>query len=204
VRFRKHLLRAALIVGALACLQPGALAPPAAAATPCWKQLLNDWYDGRIDKTYKVACYRAALKHLPTDVQVYSSARDDIQRALAGALARAAKEHVKNVGNLDVTPTSYPVSSTTSTEEDTTDTTAAAGGGSGSSGGNSGTDASTQGRSNDDDGPVGVALGKASGTADSVPLPLIILGALAVLLIAAGAAGLIVRRIQARGAGPAA
>jgi hypothetical protein len=35
-------------------------------------------------------------------------------------------------------------------------------------------------------------------------VPLIILGALALLLVAGGAAGLIVRRVQARGADPAA
>jgi len=201
VRFRKHLLRAALVVGALACVHPAAFAPPAEAATPCWKQLLNDWYDGRIDKTYKVACYRAALKHLPTDVQVYSSARDDIQRALAGALAKASKDNVKNVGDIDVTPTPAGTSSTNSIDETDTETDTTAGSG---SGGGPRPGAGSPGRNHDDDGPVGVALGKAGDTADSVPLPLIILGALALLLIAGGAAGLIVRRIQARGADPTA
>ena len=63
---------------------------PAQAATPCWKLLLNDWYDGRIDQTYPVHCYREALKHLPSDVQTYSSAHDDILRALQSAIAEAA------------------------------------------------------------------------------------------------------------------
>ena len=59
-------------------------AGPAAAKgkTPCWKTLINDWYDGRIDGTYPIHCYRDALKHLPTDVETYSSARDDIKQAL--------------------------------------------------------------------------------------------------------------------------
>ena len=74
----KTLLRAALIAGALLL----ATVRPAAAATPCWKALLNDWYDGRIDNTYALHCYTDALKHLPPDVQTYSSAHDDIERAL--------------------------------------------------------------------------------------------------------------------------
>ena len=64
---------------------------PAAAATPCWKALLNDWYDGRIDNTYALHCYTDALKHLPADVQTYSSAHDDIQRALQSAIAKLGK-----------------------------------------------------------------------------------------------------------------
>jgi hypothetical protein len=61
---------------------------PAAAATPCWQRLIDDYSDGRIDRTYPVACYGQALAHLPEDVRVYSSAEDDIQRALLAAAAR--------------------------------------------------------------------------------------------------------------------
>ena len=61
---------------------------PASAGTPCWKQLLNDWYDGRIDKAYPVKCYREAIKNLPEDVQAYSSAREDI--ATTSLLSRLA------------------------------------------------------------------------------------------------------------------
>jgi len=63
-------------------------AGPAAAKgkPPCWKTLINDWYDGRIDKIYAPPCYREAVKHLPTDVQAYSSAKDDILRALQDSL----------------------------------------------------------------------------------------------------------------------
>lgn len=54
----------------------------------------------------------------------------------------------------------------------------------------------------DDDpgGSDGGVLG--SGDSSSVPLPLIILGALAGLLMAAGGAGLLARKLQARRAGP--
>src|SRR5437764_13995998 len=74
-------------VALAACALLGSLvrAAPASAATPCWKALLNDWYDGRIDGTYPRHCYQDALKHLPPDVETYSSARDDIERALQSA-----------------------------------------------------------------------------------------------------------------------
>ena len=55
-----------------------------------------DWADGRIDHTYPIRCYRQAMKSLPTDLEVYSSAPEDIQSALrdrilqrsAGAIRR--------------------------------------------------------------------------------------------------------------------
>ena len=31
-------------------------APAAAAPPPCWKTLLNDWYDGSIDYVYPIPC----------------------------------------------------------------------------------------------------------------------------------------------------
>ena len=63
------------------------LAGPAAAKEPCWKTLIDDWYDGRIDNVYPVQCYRAALEHMPEDVAQYSSLGDDINRALQAAIA---------------------------------------------------------------------------------------------------------------------
>jgi len=50
-------------------------------------------------------------------------------------------------------------------------------------------------------GPLGDVLGAGTDTADSVPLPLLILGGLATLLMAAGGAGLLSRKLQARRAG---
>jgi len=58
----------------------------AAAKAPCWKTLLNDWYDGRIDGTYPVHCYTQAINHLPEDVRDYSQARSDLNRALENAI----------------------------------------------------------------------------------------------------------------------
>ena len=65
----------------------GSAAPAAAApSVPCWKAVINDWFDGRLDQTYPTSCYQQALQHLPRDVQLYSSARDDIERALLASL----------------------------------------------------------------------------------------------------------------------
>src|SRR5436190_24101170 len=76
--------KVSLCLALAACALAAGLAhaAPAAAATPCWKTLLNDWYDGRIDQTYPRHCYDDALNHLPADVETYSSAHDDILRAL--------------------------------------------------------------------------------------------------------------------------
>jgi hypothetical protein len=60
-------------------------------AASCTQRLLKDWRDGRIDGTYPIACYRRAMKHLPTDVLVYSSAQQDIQRALSERIARGTR-----------------------------------------------------------------------------------------------------------------
>jgi hypothetical protein len=74
-----------LLVAIVAALTYELMAAPAGrTATPCWQELITDWSDGRIDGTYPVACYRKALKAMPEDIRLYSSASDDISRALAG------------------------------------------------------------------------------------------------------------------------
>lgn len=183
------LLRAALFaVLVLAALAAGAARPaPAAAATPCWKKLLNDWYDGRINNTYAVHCYRDALKHLPTDVQEYSSAHDDILRALQSAIAARRQKHESVAGNTPVPPQKPPK-----------------GGGKTGKGGKGGSSTVSDTTSTDRGGTTGPGLA-VTGTASnpsSIPVPLLVLGGLAVLLLAAGGAGLIYKRIQARRSSP--
>ena len=87
---RPSLRHSALAIAALAAALVAALAaaPPAGAASKakCAKEVIADWYDnGRVDKIYPLHCYREAIKILPVDVRDYSSARDDILRALAYA-----------------------------------------------------------------------------------------------------------------------
>lgn len=170
--FSKLLSGALLVVAAFAL----GVARPAAAATPCWKALLNDWYDGRIDHTYAKHCYTDALNHLPTDVRTYSSAQTDIERALQSALVTARKRG-KTIGPNTLLPP-QPGSSPGAH---------AAGG--------AGTTTTVPGRK-----PTPGLVGQlTSGSPSSVPVPLLVLGGLAILLVGAGAVGLVVRRFQGRG-----
>ena len=149
----------------------------AVAKEPCWQTLINDWYDGRIDNVYPVACYRDALEHQPEDVAQYSSLGDDINRALA--LVIAGKSSGGGSGN------------------------SGAGGASSTFHGGPKADrysgvTASDGR-DEGGGPVGQALNSLGGdSADSVPVPLIVLGSLAIVLLALGTAGFVARRLQTR------
>ena len=178
----KLLVRVTIVAAAL--FSTVAHASPAAAATPCWKALLNDWYDGRIDHTYAVHCYQDALHHLPADVQTYSSAHDDILRALQSAIALQKKgQHTVGPNSLVTPPTTTSTNATTTTTSTGTTTVAAPG-------------------RKPDKGLGGVAEQLNPSSASSVPLPLLVLGGLAILLVAAGAAGLIAKRMQDRKQAP--
>jgi hypothetical protein len=145
--------------------------------------LLNDWYDGRIDGTYPLHCYNDALKHLPADVSTYSSAHDDIQRALQSALI---KQHAsgKPVGpnTMIAPPTSSSSGGTGGTSTSSTTTT---------------TTTDSTGREQPG-GLSGLADKLNPGSPSSLPVPLLVLGALALILVAAGGVGLVAKRIQAR------
>jgi hypothetical protein len=73
-------------VGAfVALLATVAIAPSTASANEeCWRTLVKDWSDGAISNLYPIGCYRQALANMPEDVRLYSSASDDINRALNG------------------------------------------------------------------------------------------------------------------------
>ncbi len=60
---------------------------PASAAKPCWYKVQNDWYrHGQVTGTYPVHCYVEAIAKLPTDSKQYSSAPEDIRRAMLLAI----------------------------------------------------------------------------------------------------------------------
>jgi hypothetical protein len=169
-------------VAALALIAAVARPAPAPGATPCWKALLNDWYDGRIDNTYPLHCYQDALKHLPADVQTYSSAHDDILRALQNARAELRRSGTKVTPDTPVPPAPKPGSKTTGGTKTTT---------------NGGTTTTTPpGRKPPEGGLPRVADKVNHSGPSSVPLPLIVLGALALLLVAAGGIGILAKRRQ--------
>jgi hypothetical protein len=178
------LLKVSVCAGLASVALLCAVAQPAraaSAATPCWKVLLNDWYDGRIDGTYPKHCYNDALKHLPADVSTYSSAHDDILRALQSAIAKQKKTGHKVGANTPLVPPAPPK-----------------GGGGGGGGGNSTTDTTSTGRTP----TTGIADKLNPGGPSSLPVPLLILGGLALLLVAAGGVGLVAKRVQARRQSP--
>ena len=59
-----------------------------AEASDCGKAVLKAWNEGRLDSSFAPACYRKALQELPEDIRIYSSAQDDINRALLASVAR--------------------------------------------------------------------------------------------------------------------
>ncbi len=178
----KPLSRALFLCGVLLCVCAALVSavPASAANIPCWKKLLNDWYDGSINKVYPLPCYHEAINHLPADVAVYSSAKDDILNALAAASKNQTLPPAKTTTQ---TTTQTTTGSSTSTTPATTQTT---------------TDAIPPKKKK---GISEVFAKLTPGGPDAFPLPLLILGALALLLVAAGAAGMIWRRLQERGSG---
>ena len=166
---------------------------PAAAATPCWKALLNDWYDGRIDNTYALHCYTDALKHLPPDVQTYSSAHDDIVRALQSAKAKLGKE------GKAITPNTPSAGEHDGGNADDADRREA-------DDDRRRTSSGDDRRQRDEHRPqAGRPPSVANKLNPSAPsrcrVPLLVLGGLALLLVAAGAGGLVAKRFQRRRAG---
>ena len=65
----------------------------AATTSRCGATVLKDWSDGKLDRTYRVRCYQDALNRMPEDMRSYTTAPDDIQRALLARL-RAGRHHV--------------------------------------------------------------------------------------------------------------
>jgi hypothetical protein len=168
----RRLLKPLILFVVLAAVA-GSVGVGTAQASVCSRALIHDWYvDGRVDQTYAVHCYREALKNIPEDQIVYGSLRDDLTRALLAV----TRDNGGNVGPDTMVP---PAPGADPSDGDGT--------------GSSGHDESFFGR-----------LAKALGpdTADSIPVPLLVLGGLALLLIAAAGVSFAARRMQARRATP--
>ena len=167
-----------LLAIALALTGVVALSTPVAASAkqPCWKDIMDDWYkDARIDGSYSQACYRAADRNIPQDLRDYS----DLPAEIAQARMRDIRESRDESSGGDRFPASVGGAGPVDDRNDD-----------GSGGSSSG---------NPDDGAIGSALDALGpDSADSAPIPLLILAGLALLLVAAGGAGLLTRRLQAR------
>jgi hypothetical protein len=166
------LLAALVLLTSVAAL---AASPAQAAKKPCWEQVLDDWLDnGRIDGVYSSGCLEDARRHLPEDLRAYSDIEEKIDAAI---LASSRTTQGRGGGTPGTSTSTRPNVSLAEGAEITR---------------NAGSD--------DDDGggPLDKALNPRPTSADTIPLPLIILGAFALLLLAAGAAGLAQRKLQAR------
>ena len=156
------------LAAALALLVVGVA--PAAAAQPCWKSFLNDWVEnnGVIHGTYPTSCYQEAIRHVPPDTAIYSSAIDDIRRAMLLAF------HTRDNG-----PGGGPSAGNGAIQQDQRYFQVS----------------SRHRRSGpftraiDWIGPSNAA---------SVPTPLLVLAGIALLLLASAAASFLARKIQAR------
>jgi hypothetical protein len=166
---------AVLILGLLALSASG----PAAAAT-CGKRVIDDWYaDGRVDGTYALHCYDDAIEALPIDVKHYSSAPEDIERAMQAAMRGEGPppSTTDPDGNPNTGGPAGPGDPTETTDRGPGDTPG------------------------ETTGEVAPPIDTAAS--DSIPLPLLVLAGLALLLVAAGSLGFVVRRLQARRVPPA-
>jgi hypothetical protein len=183
-----------LLLAALALslgLAVGVAPASAKSKPPCWKTLINDWYDGRIDGVYPIHCYREALAHLPADVEVYSSARQDIKEALQKRITQ---------GSGGGTATTQGSGGSSGSGAGPTGNGGGGSNGSGGSQGSGGSSGGSQGNGGSaSGGPVGDVFDATKpDSADSVPVPLIVLGAVAFLLMVAGATGFLARRQRMR------
>ncbi|HTS73412.1 MAG TPA: hypothetical protein VMG74_06860 [Gaiellaceae bacterium] len=159
---------------ALALFLPGR----AAAATPCWKKVLNDWSNGRAIGVYPLHCYRDAIKNLPEDVRDYSNAADEINAALQAQIARRENRTTQGINP-----------------------SAGGGGGGNSTGGGEGGKGSATGGD-----PAPSAYRRAidnlgTSNADAVPVPLLVLASLGAALLAFAAALTVTKRVRAMRAG---
>jgi hypothetical protein len=175
--------RFAVLVVALAVFAP---VTAAHAAVPCRDRIYNDWYaDGKIATTYPLACYSDALKHVPTDAREYSSLADDIRAAMLGARQRleGRKQVPTQIGrgtlrateNANGQKSHDKAPSTSSAPHDPK---------------SDGTPAQTQ----TTPPPSTLAAGETSGGSSGIPVPLLVLGGLAILLVAAGLIGAVAKR----------
>ena len=144
----------------------------AAAATPCWKKVLNDWSNGRAIGTYPLHCYRDAIRNLPEDLRDYSSASDDIEAALQAQIAK------RNVRVPQLSPNSSSNSSGKAKKSQKTESVA--------------------GRA---ELPPPTAYRRAidnlgTSNADAVPLPLIVLASFGAFLLVLAAALAATKRVR--------
>jgi hypothetical protein len=148
------------------------------AAIPCRDKIFNDWNaDGKIASTYPHACYVDALRHVPPDANEYSSLRGDITAAMRAAVRQSQGKVVpKQIGRGFASRNVLAAARTRTAPHDPAPSHISS----------SSTSQKTV------NGPELVS--SKSGT----PLPVLLLGGLALALVAAGAVGAAVKHSRSR------
>ena len=140
-----------------------------ASGAPCRNKVFNDWYpDGKIASTYPIGCYRDALKHIPPDARIYSSLSDDIRAAMRAAMRRA--HGLSAPKEVGHGLKALGAGSVMGTTASVTSATP----------------------------PHDPSSGGLVATASNAPLPILVLGGLALLLVATGGIGAGVRHYRSR------
>lgn len=170
--------RAILLTVPLAALAVTLLVPSTAgAAAPCRNRIYNDWYrDGRISSAYPLRCYRDALRHIPADARIYSNLSDDIRAALLAAIRREHGQKVPALVGKGFTATTRRRSRGTKRVH-----------------------VAISGHGQPPSGPsMNSARVTSVSSSGGTPLPILVLGGVAIALAAAGAIGAGVRYARNR------
>jgi hypothetical protein len=205
-----------LLVRLLVCV--AALAVPSAAFADCAHDIIDQAFSkGKITGTYSQACYNSAIKIEPVDGSSYSDIDSIIKEAKHIAALKAldskvtstptsTNESVRTQLNQQATTTAAPPKTTVTTTP--VAPTTVAGGGRVSATTTTQPVKPVPTAATTPVAPSATLLGAPSATpvldrlapahADDVPVPVIVLGVLAVLLVLAGLAGAIVRRRAGR------
>ena len=148
-------------------------AAPASAATPCWKALINDWFDGTIDKTYPRALLHGRRSSTCRRTSTCTRARRTTSSARCSP--RSARTATA-ASRRPTTPEPTDAGAPQRTREPAT----------------------TRARSSSKGVILRAIEWLGPSDAASVPLPLLILAGVAFLLLAAAGGSFVNRRLQER------
>ena len=164
-------MRWLLLIGAAVCAAVMPSVGAAATTSRCGATVLKDWSDGKLSRSYPVRCYQDALDRMPEDMRGYTTAPDDIQRALLARLRAGRTHHVGSSAQASA-PKAAPRRTTAQAERSA--------------------------RHDPDREALSAAGLDAAGSARGIPLPLIALAAIGLVLVAAGSGRFALRRFRAR------
>ena len=166
---------AIVLVAVLAGVAGGTAAPAQAKGKACWERVLDDWLDNNnIDGKYSAACLQQALDHAGEDMLDYSNFPDQIDAAMQAAL--------RGGGNSG---------------------TSSGGGSSGGAGNESGDNAPRKLQNVPDRSYYRRAIDNLGSTsADSLPIPLLVLAGLGTALLLTAGTLAARKRIKARAKPP--